>query len=120
MKYIELYGASRDKPFGIIGITDSSELFLDGLDEEDFGTWLDGEQITEDGDFVSIRDGVKFLEAVKYNLEKGAPEDEFTVKGPLEGEPTKDLDSLDGITVEEDTMPDMDLQGTKDEKKGGE
>jgi len=84
MFILELYEPGQDTPYGTIALDKNNQPVTTGLDTEYFDEWLSGAMENDAGDIVEAKDGVKFLEAVKYKLLKNVYDDELIIKGPIE------------------------------------
>lgn len=112
MKILELIEGGEDKAFGIIGLKDG-KLFVKGLEEKYYLSWLGDGVDDKEGVLKKPVDGDEFLEAVKDKLESGEGGDEIMVRGPIEVSELPDLEEVKEEGREE--VPEY-----SDLKEGGE
>ena len=84
MFILELYEGTTSNLIGTIGLDDNNEVFVEGLEEDDYMDWLSGTVDDENGDIWEAKDGEPFLAAVAYKLMKNVFEGEIRVEGPFE------------------------------------
>jgi hypothetical protein len=112
---IELYNKGSDLPFGIIGMDEEEKLFVKGLEEDYYLSWLEDGIEDEEGVLWELKDGVKFLETVRDKMLTGVKEDEMVIKGPVTVDMIPELEELKDDGTREIVSEDEDLKESSDE-----
>ena len=86
MQIIEWWTKNGKMPHGVVGLDDKGKLFVKGLDEEYYLDDLSANVEDENGNQLTEKDGVKFLEGVveRYMKNVAIYEDDLDIKGPFE------------------------------------
>lgn len=102
MHIIEWWRKGRSKPYGIVGLDDNGKLFVKGdLDEEYLLDDLSTNVEDEDGNQLTEKDGVKFLNGVieRYMRNVSEYDGALLIKGPFEVKILPELGKLDSEIV---------------------
>jgi hypothetical protein len=102
MQIVEWWRKGDKKPIGIIGLDDDGKLFVKGsiieiigFDEEDTLDDLRTNVEDENGNHLTEKDGVKFLEGAIARYMRNVYDGEINLKGPFVVKMLPELENLD-------------------------